>query len=364
MSTKKIVLVTGGSGFIASHVVVAVLNAGYKVRATIRSLKRADSVREKLQIGGISREQSESEVEFVEADLQSDAGWDEATSGCEYVLHVASPFPAASPSHEDDLINPACEGTLRVLKAAKRSGIVKRVVVTSSGFAITAGHAPRSLDGTNPFTEEDWAKLDSPDMPLGAYEKSKILAEKAALQWAKEESEASGDSIELALVNPGLVFGPTLGPNDDSTSLEIPRRLVSGRLSGLPKLFFGVVDVRDVADLHVRVMEHPSAAGNRYLAISDEPCISMKDMSRYLKEGLDAAKSKRVPTRELPNFALRLFGMFDPAVRMVLPNLGKTFPLSNAKAKAELGWEPRSAKEATLSTARSLLKYGKVIVTL
>jgi nucleoside-diphosphate-sugar epimerase len=308
-------------------------------------------------MGGISEEQVKNDVEFFEVDLLGDAGWDEATRGCDYVLHVASPFPAAKPSYEDELIKPACEGTLRALKAAKKAGTVKRVVVTSGGAAVTCGHPPRSMD--KPFTEADWADLENPDVPVGAYEKSKVLAERAAWQWAKDEGETAG--IELATVNPGLVYGPTLG-NEDNTSLEIIVRLLNGQLPGLPKLSFGVVDVRDAADLHIRAMEHPQAAGNRYLAVSDELSVSIKEISQYLKEGLTAAESRKVPTREMPNFILHLGGLFDPSVRMVLPNLGKLFPTSNAKAKAELGWKPRSAKEATLSSAQSLIRNGKAKV--
>jgi nucleoside-diphosphate-sugar epimerase len=355
MATKT-VLITGGSGFIGAHVIVAALQSGYKVRTTVRSLNRADAVREKVRNGNISDEAAQS-IEFVEVDLLGDKGWDEACKGCDYILHVASPFPLGNPKHEDEVIKPAREGTMRALQAAKRAGTVKRVVVTSSVAAVAYGHGERSFE--NPFTEADWTVLTDSQSPVGAYAKSKTLAEQDAWKWAKDEGEAAG--IEVATVNPVLVFGPSLG-NEENTSLELPAKMLNGELPGLPDLSFGIVDVRDVASLHIKVMEAPNAAGQRYLAISDELSVSAKDIAMILKDGLPAKESKGVPTRVLPHFLLKLAAPFDKSIGAVIPELGVVRPTSSAKAKRELGWEPRSAREAILSSAESLKKTGRVKV--
>lgn len=350
------VLITGGSGFIGAHVLVAALEKGYNVRTTVRSMHRADSVKEKLRNGDVSHEAIES-IEFVQVDLLSDEGWDDACDGCDYVLHVASPFPSGKPKNEDDIIKPAREGTMRALQAAKRSGTVKRVVITSSFAAVGYGHGSRSLQ--HPFTEADWTELENPTSHVGAYEKSKTLAEKDAWKWYEDEGKAAG--VEVATVNPVLVFGPSLA-NEENTSLELPAKMLNGSVPGLPDMKFGVVDVRDVADLHIKAMEAPNAAGHRYLAISDELYVSAKDMAMMLKHGLPANESRKVPTHVFPNFLLKIAAPFDKSINMILPELGLVRPTSNARAKEELGWEPRSAKEAILSSAESLKKTGRVKV--
>ena len=249
------VLVTGGSGFIGSHCIIQLLAAGHTVRTTVRNLKREADVRAMLKAGGADAGER---VSFVAADLENDAGWREAVAGCDFVLHVASPFPLGVPKHEDDLIVPAREGALRVLRAA-RDGGVKRVVMTSSFAAIGYGHPPRPT----PFDERDWTNLDGRD--VGAYPKSKTIAERAAWDFIARE----GGGLELSVVNPVAVFGPVLGP-DFSTSIILTQRLLDGALPGLPRLHFGVVDVRDVADLHLRAMTHPAAKGERFLAVAGD----------------------------------------------------------------------------------------------
>lgn len=348
------VLITGGSGFIGAHVIVHALKHGYHVRTTVRALSRSDLVREKLRNGGISEEQI-SGVDFVEVDLLGDKGWDDACKGCDFVIHVASPYPLHVPKNEDELIKPAREGTLRALRAAKSAETVKRVVITSSFAAIGYGHGQRTKD--NPFTEEDWTQLEDAKSPVGAYEKSKTLAEQAAWEWLKKE----GGAMELATVNPVGVWGPSLG-KEENTSLELPTRMLNGDLPGLPNLSFGIVDVRDVADLHILAMETPEAAGQRYLAISNELSVSTKDISTYLKEGLPAKETRKVPTHVLPDFFLRLGSFFDKSVALVVPELGIVRPTSNAKARKELKWAPRSARETVLSSAESLKKTGRVRV--
>lgn len=351
---SKTVLVTGGSGYIGAHVIVAAPNAGYSVRTTARSAKRGESIREKLRNGGISDDAAKG-VEIVEADLLSDNGWEEAAKGCDYILHVASPFPPGKPKHPDDLIKPAREGTLRALRAAKTAGTVKRVVITSSSAAVMMGGEAKGPN--NLYTEKDWTKAEDPK--VDAYSKSKTLAERAAWDWLKDEGKDSG--IELATVNPVLVLGPTLG-DEENTSLELPAKMLNGELPGIPDINFGIVDVRDVADLHIKAMENPKAAGQRYIAISDEPYVSAKQIALYLKEGLPAKEARKVPTRGLPNFLLRVAAWFDQSVALIAPDLGVIRAVSNAKAKSELGWAPRNAKTATLDSVESLKRSGRVKV--
>ncbi|KAI8649254.1 Epimerase domain-containing protein [Fusarium keratoplasticum] len=350
--TGTTVLVTGGSGFVGAHIIVQALAKGYAVRTTVRSLSRSNFVRDKVRSGGISEKQANS-VEFFEVDLLSDKGWDEACRGCDFVIHVASPYPSSIPKNEDDIIKPAREGTLRALKAAKKSGTVKRVVITSSFAAIGYGHGKRT--NNDPFTETDWTVLKDPKSPVGAYEKSKTLAEQDAWQWLRNE----GEGLELVTVNPVSVWGPSLG-NEINTSLELPTRMLNGDLPGLPNLSFGIVDVRDVADLHIKAMEAPEAAGQRYLAISDELSVSTKDISTYLKEGLPARETKKVPTHMLPDFLLRIVAAFDKSVALIVPELGIVRPTSNGKAKRELNWAPRSARDAVVASAESMKRTGRV----
>jgi nucleoside-diphosphate-sugar epimerase len=335
------VLVTGGSGFIGSHSILQLLAAGHQVRTTVRNLKRAVDVRARLNEGGA---ESGDRLSFFAADLEKDAGWPEAVAGCEYVLHVASPLPANVPEHEDELIVPAREGTLRVLRASRDAG-VKRVVLTSSFAAIGYGYKQR----TAPFTETDWTELHGET--VGAYHKSKTLAERAAWDFIANE----GGDLELSVVNPVGVFGPVLGP-DYSASILIVQRLMNGALPGCPQLYSGVVDVRDVADLHIRAMTQPAAKGERFLAIAGT-FMSMLDIAKVLKARLGGA-AKKVPTRQLPNWWVRIAAMRDPAIRVILPELGKKKKASNEKAKRMLGWSPRSNEESLVAAAESLVRFG------
>lgn len=337
------VLVTGGSGFVGSHCVLQLLDAGHTVRTTVRSLKREPEVRAMLAAGGAKPDAS---LSFFAADLTSDAGWKEAVTGCDYVLHVASPFPAGAPKHEDDLIVPAREGALRVLRAAHAAG-VKRVVLTSSFAAIgygktSAGHV---------FDENDWTDTSAPG--LGAYQKSKTLAERAAWDFVAGE----GKGLELAVVNPVGIFGPVLG-SDYSTSIELVKRLIEGAMPGLPQLWFGIVDVRDVADLHLRAMTDPAGKGERFLCAAGD-FMSIEEIAGTLRARL-GEKGKRIPRRVLPNWVLRVVGMFDAAIGLLTPELGKAKNGTNAKARRLLGWAPRPNAEALVATAESLEKMGIV----
>jgi len=335
------VLVTGGSGFVGTHVILQLANAGHQVNTTVRNLNRESAVRAMLKAGG--QEPGES-LAFFAADLESDAGWREAVAGCDYVMHVASPIPAGAPKHEDELIVPAREGTLRVLRAA-RDAKVKRVVLTSSCGAIYYGHPPQKT----PFDETSWTIVNG---DLTAYVKSKALAERAA--WEFIGSEGSG--LELSVVNPAGIFGPILAP-DSSSSIDLIKRLMNG-MPGAPRIYFGVVDVRDVADLHLRAMTHPAAKGERFIAVSGD-AISMVDIARILRMRLGAS-AKRVPRLQMPDWLVRLAAKRDASVRQVLPLLGVIRNATSEKARRVLGWSPRSNEDAVVATAESLLRFGLV----
>ncbi len=335
------ILVTGGSGFIGSHCILQLLAAGHRVRTTVRSLKREGDVRALLKEGGA---EPGDRLSVFAANLEDDAGWSEAVDGCEFVLHVASPFPPTIPKHEDELIVPAREGALRVLRAARDAG-VKRVVLTSSFAAIGYSREPRQT----PFDETCWTDPNA-DGVL-PYVKSKTLAERAAWDFIARE----GGGLELSVVNPVGVFGPVLGP-DYATSILLVQRLMDGAMPGCPRLYLGVVDVRDVADLHLRAMTHPDARGERFLAVAGD-FVSMLDIARMLK-GRMGASARRVPTWPLPNWLVRLAAMRDPAAKQILPELGKRKNATNAKARHLLGWAPRSNEESILATAESLVRLG------
>jgi nucleoside-diphosphate-sugar epimerase len=334
------ILVTGGSGFIGSHSILQLLAAGHRVRTTVRSLKREGDVRAMLEQGGAAGDR----LTFIAADLENDPGWPEAVAGCEYVLHVASPFPAGIPKHEDELIVPAREGALRVLRASREAG-VRRVVLTSSFAAIGYGRQEQN----KPYDETNWTDATNGD--LTAYVKSKTLAERAAWDFVAKE----GGSLELTVVNPVGVFGPVLGP-DYATSILLVQRLMDGAMPGCPRLYFGIVDVRDVADLHIRAMTHPAARGERFLAVAGD-FMSIADIAKVLKNRMGEAAG-RVPTRELPNWLVRIAAMRDPAVKQILPELGKIRNATGEKARRMLGWAPRSREDAVVDTAASLLRLG------
>ncbi len=335
------VLVTGGSGFIGSHAIVQLLAAGHQVRTTVRNLKREGEVRALLRQGGA---EAGGRLSFVAADLTKDAGWAEAVAGCDYVLHVASPLPPAVPKHEDELIVPARDGALRVLRAARDAG-VKRVVLTSSFAAIGYGHKEQSA----PFDETKWTNPNGRD--VAPYPKSKTLAERAAWNFMAKE----GGGLELSVVNPVAVFGPVLGA-DYSSSILIVQRLMDGAIPGSPKLSFGIVDVRDVVDLHIRAMTHSAAKGERFLAVAGD-FLWMVEIARILKSRM-GSDARRVPARQLPNWLVRLASLRDPAIKVILPELGKQKNATNEKARRLLGWTPRSNEEALTATAESLVRLG------
>jgi nucleoside-diphosphate-sugar epimerase len=335
------VLVTGGSGFIGSHTILQLLAAGHDVRTTVRSLSREGEVRALLKEGGA---EPGPRLTFAAADLENDEGWDAAVDGVDYVQHIASPFPAGVPKDENDLIRPAREGALRVLRAAKKAG-VKRVVLTSSFAAI--GYGQKAQD--KPFDETNWT--DPSGEGVSPYVKSKTLAERAAWDFVNGE----GAGLELSVVNPVGVFGPVLG-RDYSTSILLVQRLMDGAMPGLPRMMFGVVDVRDVADLHLRAMTNPAAKGERFLAVTGD-FMSIAEIAAVLRARMGDA-ARRVPTREFPDWLVKLGSMRDPAVKQIIPELGKKRNATNEKARRLLSWSPRSREDALVATAESLVRLG------
>lgn len=337
------VLVTGGSGFLAGHCILALLSAGYPVRITLRSPQREAGLRAALLAAGL---EPGARLEVVRADLMQDDGWAGAMAGCRHVLHVASPLPAVAPKHEDELIRPALEGTRRVVRAAHAAG-VERLVLTSSFAAIGYGRPLK-----RPYAETDWTDPAAPG--LAAYPKSKTLAERAA--WDFVDGEGAG--LELAVVNPVGIFGPLLGP-DLSASTLLVKSMLEGRLPALPRLMFGVVDVRDVADLHLRAMTDPAAAGERFLATAGD-FLTMQEIAQALRDRLGPAAG-RVSTRVLPDWLVRVVAGFSAAARQAAtPELGRSKTASSAKARAMLGWEPRPAADALAATGESLIRLGLV----
>ena len=337
------VLVTGGSGFIGVHTILQLLGDGHAVRTTVRNPDRGKDVIAMLREGGAP---TADQVGFVTADLTRDDGWREAAAGCDYVLHVASPLGSNVPEDENELIVPAREGTLRVLRAA-RDARVKRVVITSSFAAIGYGHPPQAA----PFDETVWTNLQGPDVQ--AYPKSKTLAERAAWDFVARE----GNGLELAVVNPTAVFGPALGA-DFSESIGIIKALLDGAMPAVPKIYFALVDVRDVADLHLRAMTSPAAKGERFIAVAGET-LSILDIARVLRQKMGSVAA-RVPRFEAPNWVVRLAALRIPRLRDAQAQLGKVRHTSGAKARNTLGWTPRGNEEIIVSTAESLIRLGLV----
>ena len=336
----KTVLVSGGSGYIAGFTIQQLLAEGWTVHTTVRNLAREAALRPLL--GGTPET-----LKFFAADLTADAGWAEAMAGCSHVAHVASPFNSEPPKHEDDLIVPAREGVLRALRFAKAAG-VERFIQTSSVAAIAYGHGK----GQHLFTENDWTNVDGPD--VYAYVKSKTIAERAAREWMA----ANGGDMEFLSINPSAVLGP-IWTNDFSASIELVKQLLSAALPGCPDIGFGIVDVRDVADLHVRALTEPGLDGERFIAAG--PFLKMIDVARILKKGLPL-EGRKVPVRGLPNWLVRLSAVFNPVIRQVTGELGNVRDASAAHAFDRLGWKTRPVEESIIDCARSLIDRGVVKV--
>jgi dihydroflavonol-4-reductase len=339
MGEPKTVLVTGGSGFLGGWCLVELLRRGHRVRTTVRDLSREPEVR-----AAVGSEVPDDNLTVLAADLRADDGWEEAVRGCDYVLHVASPFPPAQPKDPDELIVPAREGTRRVLRAALAAG-VERVVLTSSVAAVSGGARPSS----KPLDEGNWTDLANPK--LSPYVRSKTIAEQAAWDLVRE----AGAEERLAVVNPGAIVGPVLS-KDRSFSLELVERLLKGT-PGIPRIGFSIVDVRDVADLQIRAMTAPAAGRERFVAVGEFRWMSEVAEVLRAQLGDDAAK---VPTRKVPDLVVRGMGLFDPGVRSITNQLGKKLSYSSAKAERLLEWSPRPVEESIVDCARSLIAQGVV----
>lgn len=328
------VAVTGATGFVGLHCIAELLGRGYDVRGTLRSQGRAGDVEAAIRRSGVERVGS---LRLIEADLNADAGWDDVVRGCEYVLHVASPFPPQKPDDADELIRPARDGTLRVLRASVAAG-VKRVVLTSSVAAVSYGH---KVEGRL-YDERDWTNLSSPE--TDPYTQSKTLAERAAWDLIARE----GGNTELTTIAPVGIYGPVLG-GPLSTSISLIRYLLAGYMPAVPRIYFGVVDIRDLADLHVRAMLSEQAAGERFIATAggDHSILELADILR----GAFPAFRDRLPTAYMPD---------DQVPPLMAPQIGIRRDTTSDKAKRLLYWNPRSTKEAIIATAQSLIDLGLV----
>ncbi len=336
------ILVTGASGFVAIHTVIQLLQQGFNVRGTIRSLSKEADLRKTIS----NYVQANDRLEILPADLSQDSGWDEAMQNVEAVLHVASPFPLYEPEHEDELIVPAVQGTLRVLRAAHKAG-VKRVVQVSSVAAISSGH-----NGENKtFSEADWSDIKK---DIGAYAKSKTLAERAA--WEFIHGSENTNKMQFTTINPPLILGPV--PNKDfRTSIELIRTIMLGQVPGVGRIKMGLVDVRDVASALILAMQTPEAAGQRILVAADRS-LWLKEIAELL-HGKYAGRYK-INKLEFPSILVRLIALFDKKVARVTESLNWDYELSNENAKRVLKWTPRPAEEGVLSMAESLIEQGVI----
>ncbi|TIX51156.1 NAD-dependent epimerase/dehydratase family protein [Alteraurantiacibacter aquimixticola] len=336
------VLVTGGTGFVGGHQIVRLLSDGNRVRATLRNASQADELRDMVRVAGVD---DVGRLEFAEADLAYDDGWPQALKGCDYAMHIASPFPSGAVADEDRLIGTARDGTLRVLRAARDAG-VKRVVLTSSFAAIGYGHP----ENGRAFTEADWSDPDGRDVQ--PYVRSKIVAERAAWDFIANQ----GGGLELTVVNPVGIFGPVLGARL-SSSIVLVQRLLQG-MPGVPRLNFGIVDVRDLVKLQSKALTAPSAAGERFMAVA-EPQLSLFEVARILRDEL-GPDAHKVPTRQLPDWLVRLGALMSPQLRELVPQLGRIRLASSDKARHLLGWQTRPVAQTMADTARSLIELGCV----
>ncbi|MEW2424111.1 NAD-dependent epimerase/dehydratase family protein [Streptomyces nigra] len=338
-SDRGTVLVTGGTGFLGGHCVARLIREGRPTRVTVRAPGQEAEVRATLRQAGVD---PEDRLEFAVADLAADHGWVDAMDGVSHVLHHASPFPFTPPEREEDVILPARDGTLRVLSAARGAG-VPRVVMTSSYAAV--GYTPKP---GNRYAEDDWTDPDTEGLP--AYHRSKVLAERAAWDYARTHTD-----IELAVVNPTGIFGPQLGDRPNA-SVGLVEAMLTGRMPVVPIMYFGVVDVRDVVDLHLRAMLHPEPAGERFIAVGGH-AISLFGMARILRKHFPAA-ADLLPSRELTIEEVREAAKTDPALRDAAVLGGRMPLITNDKARTMLGWNPRDVADSVVATADSQIRLG------
>ncbi len=337
------VMVSGGSGYIAGETIRQLLGKGWTVHTTVRSLSREAELRP--QLGGTA-----DTLKFFAADLMNDAGWAEAMAGCSHVCHMASPFPAGVPKDENELIVPAREGALRALRMAKGAGVT-RFVMTSSAAAIAYGHPPGKIQ----YDERDWTNVNAPGVQ--PYVKSKTIAERAARDWVAAE----GGALEYCAVCPVLVLGPVQGA-DFAASVEPVQRLLDGSVPALPDVGFSIVDLRDIAALHVLALEAPAdkVRDGRFIGSSGS-FFKFADVAKVLRDEF-GPQARKVPTRRMPAFGVRILALFMPAAKQLLGEIGRTRATSSAHAQSVLGWKPRPPEESIIDCARSLIEHGVVRV--
>lgn len=337
------VLVTGGTGYIGGETIRQLLARGWNVHTTVRSKAKSEADL-RVRMGFQTAER----LKVFEADLMSDDGWADAAAGCSHVAHIASPVPARNPKHEDDLIVPAREGTLRALRFARQAG-AQRFVQTSSVAAICYGRSEKVYT----VTEGDWTDLSHPE--VSAYAKSKTIAERAARDWIGSD----GGGMEFVSINPSLVLGP-VDSADFSASVQVVKQMLSGAIPLVPDLGFGLVDLRDIADLHVRCLEEPGIAGERF--IGSGQFYKMIDIARVIRANLPASQTRKVPTKPMPNFLANILALFNPSVRSIMNEIGKTRNCDASHAFERLGWKTRDETESIVDCAKSLIEVGAVRV--
>ena len=331
----KKVLVTGISGFVGQHCATELLKKGYSVRGSVRSLSKTDEV-----VNGIKKEiDPKGNLEFCELDLIKDAGWDKAMEGCDYVLHVASPFVVKVPKDENELIKPAVEGTLRALKAAKNAG-VKRVILTSSTAAMQGGQ-----HGLIKINQDSWTDVN--DRSVTAYFKSKTLAEKTA--WEFIENQNGGPKLELVVINPGPIYGPTLTGNLDNEAMGFFKKLIKGQVPMLPQAYSVMSDVRDIASIHVAALENEKANGKRFI-VTTEKAHAIQEIAEILKSN----GYKKVSTKLAPTFLLKFMAKFNDEAKGMLPFIGNTVEADVSNTMNTFNWKPISFEKTILDTAKSV----------
>ena len=336
------VLVSGGSGYIAGFLIRQLVTEGWMVHTTVRSLAKEAAVRELLALDN-------SRLKFFAADLNADAGWADAVFGCSHVAHVASPLPMGVPKDANELIVPARDGALRALRAARAAG-VQRFVMTSSVAAISYGRGR----GVHHLTEADWTDLSKPG--LSPYIQSKTVAERAARDWVAKE----GGGMDFCSINPSVVLGPVWS-RDFSASLVIVKKLLDGSMGATPDIGFGIVDVRDVADLHVRALKAPNMAGERFIASGR--FMKLREIADLLRAELGHGPGQgahKVTTRNVPDWLVRIAAHFNPLAKAVVGELGNVRNQDASHAKAVLGWATRPVEQSILDSARSLIGLGLV----
>ncbi|MXP09315.1 NAD-dependent epimerase/dehydratase family protein [Pseudoblastomonas halimionae] len=338
----KTILVTGGTGFIAGEIIDRLLEAGHTVHTTVRNRKKSeDGLRDRFDVGA-------AKLKIFEADLMDDAGWAEANAGCDAVAHVASPIAVGTPKDEDEMIVPAREGAIRALRFAKEAGVA-RFVQTSSVAAVSYGSDAK----TRTVDESDWTDITHAE--TGAYAKSKTIAERAARDWVL----ANGGEMEFVSVNPSMVLGPVYDA-DFSPSVQVVKQLLDGSMPMAPDIGFGVVDLRDLADLHVRCLTQSGLANERFIA-SGKP-MKLIEIAEVLRRRLPPGQTRKVPKRVMPNWMVHALALFNSGVRQIKPGLGRTTYYDVSHAKEVLDWETRPPEESVVDCAKSLIACGVVKV--